>query len=57
MIKLYQLYDNATRQPISEPTFKTLCAARRARRERNRAERNPLRYVVVPGPDHPKHKP
>lgn len=57
MIPLYQLYDTAAKQRIQEPYFNTLCAARRTRRVYNRDAKNPLRFVVVPGPAHRKFRP
>lgn len=54
-VALYQLYDNRLKTLIAQPTYNTLRAARVARRSFNRAENDPLRYIVVPGPAHP-HK-
>jgi hypothetical protein len=57
MIALYHLFDTRTRQAIPNLEFNTLRRARIARRNMNKTANDPLRYVVIPGPAHPKYKP
>lgn len=56
-IALYQLYDTKLRTRLADHIYNTLRAARIARRIHNRGAEDPLRYIVVPGPAHPKYKP
>lgn len=56
-IPLYQLYDTHAKACVPDLQFTTLTRARITRRAYNKSVGDPLRYVVVPGPAHPKYKP
>lgn len=57
-IHLYDLLDTSTKKRVDLGANKpgTLRAARALRKAYNRSVNDPLRYIVVPGPQHPKFK-
>ncbi len=52
--KLYELLDTSTKQRTPY-NYNTLRSARHDRRTHNQSANDPLRFIVVPGPDHPKY--
>ncbi len=54
-IALYELLDTKTNTRLPAPV-NTLRMARALRRSYNKEHQDPLRFIVVPGPAHPKFK-
>jgi|GEM_PF-6860492 hypothetical protein len=55
-LPLYELLDTTTKLRVQLPLpLGTLRMAQAMRRACNKRDGDPLRYVVVPGPAHPKY--